>query len=126
MIIQRHPDYIEDREEHLPGFGALRAIGYWHSDYEPGLPDPEAFVDRSWDADERTAVIAYLRGGKEYIAWRGLSWCRFNCGIDDVAMGFRCLTDGTFIWPEGFAHYLEVHAVRPPDEFVRHVLARAR
>ena len=41
-------------------------------------------------------------------------------------MGSECQTDGVFIWPEGFAHYLEAHAVRPPEEFVRHVLERAQ
>ncbi|WP_437782765.1 hypothetical protein [Sorangium sp. So ce1097] len=37
-------------------------------------------------------------------------------------MGTICLSDGTFVWPEGFAHYVKVHAVRPPKDFVRHVL----
>ncbi len=38
-------------------------------------------------------------------------------------MGSMCLTDGTYGWPQGFAHYVEAHGVRPPEEFVRHVYA---
>ena len=36
-------------------------------------------------------------------------------------MGSRCLTDGTWSWPEGLAHYITVHDVRLPDEFVDHM-----
>jgi hypothetical protein len=130
----------------------LRAIGYWRGPEDPFLPDARAFVDPSWDANERDAVIAYLRKGEVAVGWCGSSLCRFDCAVDpsspavvdlktavpdaDVGrlarvvfskenMGLNDLTDGTFIWPEGFAHYLEKHAVRPPEEFVKHVLSRA-
>jgi len=33
-------------------------------------------------------------------------------------MGTRCLTDGRWVWPEGLAHYIEVHHVRLPEEYV--------
>jgi hypothetical protein len=35
------------------------------------------------------------------------------------------LSDGRFLWPEGLAHYVECHGVRPPHEFVAHALASA-
>ena len=28
------------------------------------------------------------------------------------------------LWPEGLAHYVEVHAVRLPDEFIDHMRSR--
>lgn len=37
-------------------------------------------------------------------------------------MGCTTLTDGKYVWPEGLAHYVTAHAVRPPEEFVRHAL----
>ena len=32
------------------------------------------------------------------------------------------LTDGTFLWPEGLAHYVRDHDVRLPTAFVEHIL----
>jgi hypothetical protein len=132
----------------------LPAIGYWANQSHPDLPDPHDFVDPSWDASERATVIAYLRTGELAIGYRGSSWCRFMCGdfekykanvvaegyrLDDIPdymekivkantknMGSTCRSDGTFVWPEGFAHYLEEHAVRPPQEFIQHALDGAR
>ncbi len=109
MILPEHPD----GDVH-----GMRAIGYWYSIHDPRCPNPSMFVDASWDVVERDRVIAYLRAGHEMRSWKGYSSCRF-C---DIYNGTRCLSDGHFIWPEGFAHYLEAHAVRPPDEFVQHVL----
>lgn len=37
-------------------------------------------------------------------------------------MGSADLSDGTYLWPEGLAHYVEKHHVRLPAEFVKHVL----
>lgn len=39
-------------------------------------------------------------------------------------MGSRDLTDGTFVWPEGLAHYVERHDVKLPDHFLQHVRER--
>lgn len=158
MILDHHPAFgpHHDRSVSLKAgvrkVCDLRAIGYWRSPEEPFLPDPRAFVDPSWDANERAAVIVYLRAGEVAVTWCGSAMCRFDCGVDpssaavaelktavpdaDVGrlarivfakefMGGNDLTDGTFIWPEGFAHYLEKHAVRPPEAFVKHVLSRA-
>lgn len=86
------------------------------------LPDPQDFVDTSWNANERKAVVAYLRAGFAAEHYMGYSHCRFDCGINDADMGDADLTDGTYVWPQGFVHYVEAHGVKPPQEFVRHVL----
>jgi hypothetical protein len=148
MIIDHYPDLPSRKLK--PG---LRAIGYWrdriacdimngrvapdaqwipealnHPGLEWYLPDPYDFVDATWDANERSRVVAYVQSGKERRSWRGLALCRFRCKLAEQApkiMGYRCLSDGSYMWPEGFAHYLEAHHVRPPEEFVRHVLHMA-
>lgn len=45
---------------------------------------------------------------------------------DNIAMGCCTLTDGVYVWPEGFAHYVESHHVRPPAAFVRRAVTNLR
>lgn len=97
---------------------SLIAIGYWHSPTQD-LPDPGAFVDHSWDAAERDMVAEYLKKGVTLMQYRGFSWCRFKCGI--TTNGTKDFSDGTYVWPEGLAHYVEEHCVRLPEEFIEHV-----
>ncbi|WP_146841737.1 hypothetical protein [Cellulomonas composti] len=82
-------------------------------------PDPRAFIDLAWSEDERNVVVEHLRTGTLVNQYRGLSPCRF-CGCHN---GSAELSDGTFCWPEGLAHYLDAHAVRLPEEFVQHALS---
>jgi hypothetical protein len=103
---------------------ALKRVGYWRphaksrSPKDERLPDPARLVSPRWCQAERGEVAAYLRAGHTYNLWRGVSYCRFECGISDWDMGSRCLTDGEWVWPEGLAHYVECHCVRLPDELV--------
>lgn len=106
MILQRHPDSPRGRQ---------KAIGYWSENIKP-----QNFVDESWDTNQRDDVISYLNSTRAETLhrWRGYSSCRF-C---DKRNGSTCLTDGTYAWPSGFAHYLEEHGVKPDMEFIRHIL----
>lgn len=114
----------------------LQQVGYWYDPDDPDkyqLSDPHELVDTEWDPQEQANVAAYLRAGETLGRWMGFSWCRFNTvPIDqEIAwhpsicsssnMGDRDLTDGVYVWPEGFAHYVEVHQVKPPEDFLRHV-----
>ena len=128
---------------HIPGCTGLKAIGYWVDFRQEDPPDPAFFnlavklltracssypspvdfVDETWDPVERVIVSRYLRMGRVVAEHFGYSWCRI-CGINDN--GTKDLTDGQFVWPEGFAHYLEQHNVRPPQGFVDHVLRQIR
>lgn len=121
MIVKRHPDQ--------PGIETtLRFVGFWASSSDPDadayaqrsifLPWPEDFVDETWDAAERAKVVKFLKAAPFVEHWMGWSSCRL-CG--DMHNGTRDQGDGAFVWPEGFAHYVEVHGVRPPEEFVEHV-----
>jgi hypothetical protein len=98
----------------------LRLIGYWRSEREPDWPDPHDFIDDTWDATERLVVKHYLLGGTIARAYRGLSLCRI-CGAHN---GANLLTDGTYAWPDGLAHYVDGHDVRLPAEFVHHAISR--
>src|SRR4051812_40706306 len=112
----------------------FKAIGYWREPTYVWLPDERRFNFEGWSEDSWLAdpmrvveshggcdpdplVVSYLRSGKEFAAWRGFSSCRFECGVPDELMGYRCLTDGAWVWPEGLAHYVERHQLPLPDEF---------
>lgn len=110
MIFQNHSDYTHYYKD-------LKMIGYWYSHSDPDFPNPKKFVDHKWDKTERQIVIAHLKNGKFYEGWMGWSNCRF-CGCNN---GYACLTDGVYVFPEGFAHYVEEHDVKPDQEFIDYV-----
>lgn len=87
---------------------------------QESMATPSDSRDTAWSYDQRHLVIRYLKAGRVHKVWMGDSWCR--CGCKHAQMGNKDLTDGVYLWPEGYAHYLEVHDVRPPDEFIHHVL----
>lgn len=144
MLLDFHPS-IPGRKYDKP----YKFLGYWHAvgrDPESGLPSiPNEFLmdqfDRyeatcgagvlpfpwdfvgTWDEAERIAVLAHLKTGETFESWRGNSWCRFECDVKHLA-GYRDMTDGTYVWPEAFPHYIEAHNVMPPKEFLDHVLRR--
>lgn len=99
---------------------SLTLIGYWVADEAPFWPDPHAFVDPSWDVEERELVEEYLGRGFISRAYMGFAPCRM-CGINNGSLE---LTDGTYVWPEGLLHYVVDHDVRLPTEFVAHVAAQ--
>lgn len=129
MIVVSHPDRSDERRI---------AIGYW-SNMQKGmgttraaleivsclikrqvLPHPSNFVDEEWDKEEKKMVADYLNKAGTLIKWKGFSTCR----MCDKRNGTTCVGDDRFIWPKGFAHYIEEHNVRPPREFVDHVRAQ--
>lgn len=112
----------------------LRPLGHWQPQIislnEPDLesddlPDPSNLVCRNWiESSLKKKLVAYLRNGLTYNSYRGVSYCRFGCGIDNCEMGFREFTDGVWVWPEGLQHYVNKHDVMLPDEFVSHCAAQ--
>jgi len=99
----------------------LILLGYWNGDgVSRPWPRPEEFVDSEWDLDERDLVADYLGRGFVARSCMGLSRCRL-CGEQNGALE---LTDGFFVWPEGLAHYVHEHGVRPPARFVGHAVRR--
>lgn len=97
----------------------LTLIGYWEGESAPGWPRVTDFVDEHWDESERDSAARYLQQGLR-APWRsaGPSRCRF-CS---KANGSNEKTDGVYLWPDGLAHYLRDHGVRPPISVTRHIL----
>lgn len=138
MILDKHPD-----QKNL----TLKALGYWKPNSDPNknlpwpfdqdvsesmsLPDPRDHVG-TWEDDYvKQRIVAYVKNAPAIIHWKGWSECRFGCpairgGIYASALdlGSACLSDGTYVWPEGFYHYLDVHNVIPPRAFLMHVLSK--
>ena len=56
-------------------------------------------------------------------ACAGPSWCRLGCPDIPGDIGTQDRTDGTYLFPEGLAHYVRVHAVRPAEAFLEHLRA---
>jgi hypothetical protein len=105
----------------MTGRRRLVVVGWWFHERAPDAwPRPQALVGR-WRRREREAVLRHLRAGARLVGYERASYCRFACG--DGAMGRAYLTDGTFVWPSGLAHYVEHHAVRLPESFVAHAVA---
>lgn len=101
----------------------LRLIGYWSGGHSRNSewPDPADLVDLSWDEEERTDVGYYLQHGLYARGFMGYSPCRLCSKVDN---GNAELTDGTYIWPQGLAHYVRDHSVRLPALFIEHVRDR--
>jgi hypothetical protein len=114
----------------------LTTVGYWFQkkperpawDVRPIPPDPDGLlwpgdvIDLTWDASERAKVVKYLKAGKVFMGWMGYSWCRLcaetepprdpseNQLRDWECLGSTDRFDGKFVWPEGYAHYVETTA----------------
>jgi hypothetical protein len=100
----------------------LRHLGYWRSrqDVPDDLPWPSDFIDPDWDPQELEAVAEHVAAGEMAQGYLGYACCRL-CG---ERLGTTCVSDGTFVWPAKFEHYLREHKVKPPQEFIDHALKR--
>lgn len=106
-----------------PTTAGLRLMGYW-----PGAPagrawpHPRDLIRTSWAQGEREATARYLRHGVLVRTMQHPSACLL-CGQPQPS---EEISDLTYLWPRSFAHYVEVHSVRPPAEFLEHAQAAAR
>jgi hypothetical protein len=106
-------------QSHAP---ELVALGYWRAskDSKEDLPFPSDYVDETWNPAELLFVANYIKRCKPILHWFGFSKCRL-CG---VRLGASCLSDGVYVFPAQFDHYLLEHDVKPPAEFIAHVLLK--
>jgi len=118
------------RDGTIWGMTAWTRIGLWRREDHPEWPDPADLVDPSWDVEERSLVATYLENGAaspSFMIWT-LSDGSFEVGErcrlceGDVLITFNYDTDGTYVWPDGLGHYVEVHSVRLPSQVVNHIL----
>ncbi|KAI9922441.1 hypothetical protein PsorP6_000623 [Peronosclerospora sorghi] len=115
----------------------LHEIGFWcsHDGDDPltvNRPNPCVLVDTSWFNDCDTILLKtiewYLTCAFVESHELGYSYCRFStCSValeQPQLMGACTLTDGVYCWPEGYWHYISYHHVKPPQEFLDHLVAR--
>ncbi len=76
---------------------------------EPGRPDRAAFL----------AALDRITERAEAMGCRGYSHCRL-CGQRNGSVEYHL---SGWAWPEGFAHYIACHEVRPSVDFEHFVLA---
>lgn len=101
---------------------ALECVGFWASEQDPDLPDPADSIDRAWRQAEGDQVLSYIEQAYDLpYACSGFSSCRLGCSGTPADIGTQDLTDGTYLFPEGLSHYIRVHSVRPPEEFLEHI-----
>jgi hypothetical protein len=120
MVISVHPD--------KPNVRGLPHLGYWAENQDPlkdryeakriMLPWPGDFLDPDWRGHEKNMVIAHLRDAPNVDQYLGYATCRI-CGIQ---CGATDKSDGAYVWPSGLAHYVEAHSLRPPPDFVHHII----
>ncbi|MHA2427917.1 MAG: hypothetical protein ACXADB_07835 [Candidatus Hermodarchaeia archaeon] len=98
----------------------LIKVGFWsgNGEYNDKYRDVKDHIDTGWSPLIKEAVLMHLRAGKTDNHQKGWSDCRV-CGKMN---GSTEQTDGTYIWPDGFAHYIIEHNVKPPQEFIDHVI----
>lgn len=85
-------------------------------------PHPRHFV-AAGPIPDAARIVAYLRSASVVRMQMGYSYCRLEGGPPDEEMGSAELSDGTWLWPEGLAVYVERFHVQLPDEFIAHMRA---
>ena len=104
----------------------LHPFGFWRvrddapDDSRPWpVPSPHALP-----ASARSIVRRYLTAHACIESFElAPAACRLACGAHRI--GHATLTDGVFVWPEGFVHYFDEHGVHPPPAVVAAALAAA-
>lgn len=98
----------------------LIQIGYWRQSENDSdtLPWPIEGESRL-PLETKQKITKYLDNGKLHAAYRGWSTCRI-CGTMN---GSTCLTDGEFVYPEGYSHYILDHGVNPDSRLLAKVLS---
>ncbi|CAI5743365.1 unnamed protein product [Hyaloperonospora brassicae] len=116
----------------------MREIGFWCSGQEDPSGNtsdatrlnPLALVDDVWFAESDPDLLQkigwYLTRAFVESHEFAYSFCRFStCSLaleQPRVMGACTMTDGVYCWPEGYWHYIDHHHVKPPQEFLDHVL----
>lgn len=99
-----------------PPFGgappAPRPFGFWRSGADPSLPLPVPSAPPP--PADAAVLLRYLTAHALVESYEhGHSTCRL-CGERSRALGCATLTDGAWLWPEGFAHDLRRTASSRP------------
>ena len=89
----------------------LNRIGYWKKDlFDERFALPHDFVGK-YEPTRKAALLDHLQSGTQFLVWRAETCCH----LCEAHIGWAELTDGRLAWPEGLAHYVEMHDVVLPD-----------
>ena len=101
----------------------IKPLGFWRQtvNSKENLPFPTEMIDTSWSKSEKKQVINYIKSFKPGNHQKGTASCR----ICNERLGSGECSDGNYVFPEKFEHYLEKHNVKPPQEFVNIALNKA-
>ncbi|MEK6833229.1 MAG: hypothetical protein AABY32_04225 [Nanoarchaeota archaeon] len=96
----------------------LNRVGYWNGYYEKNNKYiwPQEIISKN-KIENKDKIVQYLSKGSDAICWRGFAGCR----ICDTLLGTRCLSDGTWIWPQRLEHYIIEHNIVLPEEFINYM-----
>jgi hypothetical protein len=107
-----------------------KLMGFWQSHPGDGFPLPIPSNKPPYTLPLRRILLHYLSLHAYIESYeQAYSFCRFHCPesqANPAGMGLTTLTDGSWIWPEGLSHYVAVHHVSLPQDFVLHVLNACR
>lgn len=83
---------------------------------------PGDLVDNSWNKKERAKILDFLKSGKLSLAYAGPSPCRL-CDLEFNGTTELYDEASMYTWPEGYAHYVEMHNVKPPQDLIDYILS---
>ncbi len=89
----------------------LLPVGYWDEE-NPPVPSPIPLPE-----DLKAKLVRHVQAAPKYLGYKGFARCR----ICEETLGTQCLTDGTYVFPQKYDHYIEAHNLRPPQAFIDHV-----
>jgi len=100
-----------------------RYVGFWAEDSKSLLPRASDFIDEELSKKCRKKIINYLRLASHngFNFTKGFSRCRI---CKTITPGSHEITDGEYIWPSGYIHYIMKHNVIPPPRFLKKMLRR--
>uniref|UniRef100_A0AAV1TZK6 Uncharacterized protein n=1 Tax=Peronospora matthiolae TaxID=2874970 RepID=A0AAV1TZK6_9STRA len=118
----------------------MREVGFWCSEQavssnkalSANRPNPLQLIDDIWFTQSDPVVLQKIEGylTRAFVESHefAYSFCRFSsCSLaleQPQVMGACTMTDGSYCWPEGYWHYIYHHHVKPPQEFLDHLLDR--
>lgn len=112
--------------EFIPDYGRnvkkyrIEPVGYWSEKYENGVTP--MFLTGEIDPFMKSQIVHYLKSGHRGIEFLGRARCRFHCKKSySSELENTDFTDGSWVWPEGLAHYVEEHNLLLPPEFILHM-----
>ena len=106
-------DKFDDENCHLPAVEDYIQPGWWDLIYGSFL---RHYTGNMVHGDElKNIVIDYLDSFDKINHFRGYSGCR----VCHCHNGSAERTDGKYLWPEGYSHYIKEHDVIVPLEIIK-------